>query len=146
MQKPSVSLIIVAILFVMMGVLSAVGMVEKIMAGSLFVNFDFLGLLIGPGLLRRKQGWRTCALVFIWISMILGPIIAAVFMYLGGPLDLTIFGRKIGQAPVAVGVGIGVAVFVVNFWMFRVLVRPDVRAYFGLSPKNIRPVVISSSP
>jgi hypothetical protein len=72
------SLKIVAILFILMGVSDAITILGSLMQNHIDVRFGVLGIFIGPGLLRLKAGWRTCALVFTWLSLILAPIVRAI--------------------------------------------------------------------
>ena len=78
-QPAPASLKIVAALFIFGGICSAIEVIVSLMYGHININFGVLGLFIGPGLLRFSSGWRTCALVFLWIGFILTPIIALVF-------------------------------------------------------------------
>ena len=96
------------------------------------INFGVLGLFIGPGLLRLSRGWRTCALVFLWIAIIGAPFIAIIFIAHSGPLNFTLFGQKVGHASKEIGLAIAAIVFVIALWQYRVLTRPDIRPLFGL--------------
>jgi len=131
-QPPPTSLKIVAGLFIFGGVCSAIELVVSLMHSHININFGVLGLFIGPGLLRFSRGWRTCALVFLWIAMIGVPIIALLFMASQGPLDFKVFGQKVGHVSKEFGLAIAVILFLLSFWQYRVLTRPDVRTLFGI--------------
>jgi len=135
MQKSKpipVSLIVVAILFILGGISAVIEVVVSLMNSHININFGVLGLFIGPGLLRLSRGWRTCALVFLWIALIGIPIIMIVIISHSAPLNFTLFGQKVGHASKELGLAVAAIVFVVVLWQYRVLTRPDVRALFGL--------------
>ncbi len=131
-QPPPTSLKIVAGLFIFSGVCSAIDVVVSLMHSHININFGVLGLFIGPGLLRFSRGWRTCALVFLWIALIGVPIIALLLMVSQGPFDFKVFGQKVGHASKGFGLAIAAVVFVLALWQYRVLTRPDIRKLFGV--------------
>jgi hypothetical protein len=126
------SLIVVAVLFIIGGACSVIEVLVSLMHNHIDINFGVLGLFIGPGLLRLSRGWRTCALVFIWIALIGLPLIALLFLVAPGPLDFNVFGQKVGHAPKTFGLIIAGVVFAVALWEYHVLTRPDVRRLFDL--------------
>jgi hypothetical protein len=126
------SLKVVAVLFILGGVCAAIEILVSLAHSHININFGALGLFIGPGLLARRPGWRTCALVFLWIAMIGVPIVGVLMFAQSGPLDFTVFGQKVGHASKEIGVGIAVFVFALSVWQYRILVRSDVRKLFGL--------------
>lgn len=130
--KIPVSLKIVAVLFILGGVSAAIEIVVSLMHGRVNINFGVLGLFIGPGLLALKRGWRTCGLVFLWIGMIFAPIIGVLMLIQSGPVYFHLFGQRAGDTSKAIGLIVVVAVFLLCFWQYRVLTRPDVRRLFGL--------------
>jgi hypothetical protein len=132
------SLKVVAILFVLGGAFSLVEVVVSLMHGNVNMNFGVLGLFIGPGLLRLRRGWRTCALVFLWIGIIGAPIVAVIFITTSRPLDLAIFDHKVGHASKEFGIAIAALLFGLAVWQYRVLTRPDVCALFG-GPGTVQP-------
>lgn len=121
---------VVAFLFILGGISAVMEVITSIINNRLNINFGVLGIFIGLGLFRLRQGWRTCALVFTWMSLIMCPIIGFVFLGHSGPLDFTIFGQKAGYAPKEFGVVMIVVLFVYTFWQYRVLTRRDVRLLF----------------
>ena len=70
-----------------------------------------LGIFIGPGLLRHRPGWRTCAFVFLWIALIFIPLITIIMFNASSPLDFSIFGQKQGHTPKEFALVIGVLLF-----------------------------------
>jgi len=126
------SLKVVAALFILGGICAVIEVLVSLVHGHININFGVLGLFIGPGLLALRPGWRTCALVFLWIAMIGVPIIAVLMLAHSGPLDFKVFGQKVGYASKEIGLLLAVIVFVLAVWQYRILVRDDVRRLFGL--------------
>jgi hypothetical protein len=103
------------------------------MSEHININFGVLGLFIGPGLLKLRRGWRTCALVYLVIALIAIPIITA--LSLGAPgsgFRICVFGRPLSRAPMELVLVIAVGAFVLGVWALWVLTRPEIRALFGL--------------
>jgi hypothetical protein len=126
----------VAAVFVAFGVLTLLDTVLKLAAGRVWIEFGLLQLFVGPNLLRRSRGWRTCGLVFCWLSFVGGPVLVAIALFGGGRPMSNLPGLRdpdlIRLAIVAWAVG----GFAVAVWQYRVLTRPDVRRWFGLPPRG----------
>lgn len=123
------SLKIVAVLFILGGITSIIDVIVALSQGALNLNFGVLGLFVGIGLLRFSRGWRTCALVLLWISV---PLIALFFLFGAEAVNYTIFWQNMGQGSRAIAVALAAVVFAVVLWQYRVLTRPDIRKLFGL--------------
>ncbi len=109
-----VSLKVVAWLFIIWGIYSVIRVVVVFNHGAIYVNLGVLGLFIGPGLLKLRPAWRTCALVFLWIGLI--AISIAILASLSRPGTLVLC----------------VVYFLLVLWQYSVLTRPEIRALFGL--------------
>ena len=131
-RRIPVSLTVVAVLFIFGGICAVIEVVVGLAHQRVSINFGVLGLFIGPGLLALRRGWRTCALVFLWIAMIGVPIVAILFLGVSGPLDFGVFGQKVGHTPKELGVAVAFLFFLLCFWEYRVLTRGDVRRLFGV--------------
>jgi hypothetical protein len=127
---------VVAYLFLLMGIMSAFEILGELTHGTIRFGFGVLGIWIFFGLRRYSPGWRTCALVFIWLGMI-GLAIAFIYGFLGsGPAFITVFGRRYADIPVIwISVGAGLF-FPLEFWMYHVLTRPDIRILFYDEPQT----------
>ena len=123
---------VVAILFILSGAWAILEILVSLTHSRLSFNFGVLGLFIGPGLLALKPGWRTCALVFIWFALIVIPIIALFMLGYSGPINVELFGQKIGHVPKPLGLLVALLTFLLAYWQYRVLTRPDIRPLFGL--------------
>lgn len=129
---------VVAGLFVFSGICAVIEVVVSLFHSHLNLNFGVLSLWIGPGLLRHNRTWRTWALVFLWIGLIALPIFC--LLALGrGTLDFKFFGIPLGQIPTAVGLVFAIPIFLLIFWQYRVLTRPDIRALFEGSSEPLLP-------
>jgi hypothetical protein len=126
------SLKVVAILFILGGICSVIEVLVSLMYSHININFGVLGLFIGPGLLALRRGWRTCALVFVWIALIFIPIFTIFMLGHSGPLDFKVFGQKVGHASKELGLATAAILFLLSIWQYRVLTRPDVRRLFGV--------------
>lgn len=131
-QHTPASLKVVAILFILGGIHSVIEVIVAFTHSRISINFGVLGLFIGPGLLALRPGWRTCALVFIWIALILIPIFTIFMLCHSGPLDFNVFGQKVGYASKEFGLAVAIILFLLSLWQYRVLNRSDVRALFGI--------------
>lgn len=135
------SLKIVAALFIIGGITSIIDVIIGLTQGALNFNFGALGLFVGIGLLRFSRGWRTCALVFLWIALISLPAVALVFLFVAQSINYTFLWQKIGEGPRGIGVAMVAALFALVWWQYRVLTRPDIRKLFGLSTAAAMPKV-----
>ena len=131
-RRIPVSLTVVAVLFILGGIYAVIEVVVCLAHNHINIHFGVLGLFIGPGLLGLRRGWRTCALVFLWIAMIGIPIIAILMVGHSGPLDVKVFGQKVGYASKEFGLVIAGMLFLLSLWQYRVLTRADVRVLFGV--------------
>ena len=131
--KTPTSLKVVAVLFIIGGVLAVIEILVALTHGRININFGVLGLFIGPGLLRFSRGWRTCGLVFLWIGVIVIPIIFLIGLTGRMPTYFMVFGVRLARIhPWWVSVA-AVPFFLLVLWQYRVLTRPDIRRLFGLT-------------
>ena len=98
------------------GICSMVSMVIGLTEGRLSINLDLLGVFIGPGLLRLRRGWRTCALVFLWLDLIILPIAVLLFIFAEARPHYLLFGEAVGDAPRAAGVILMLLLFGLAIW------------------------------
>ena len=68
MNKP-VSLVIVAWIYIAAGLLAGLDILIGLFSGRIHINLGALCLFAGIGLIRLQNGWRICALVFIWLFL-----------------------------------------------------------------------------
>jgi hypothetical protein len=127
------SLRAVAYFTILCGIGTALTMIVDLFHGKLMINVAVLLIPAGFGLLRRSQGWRTFTLFMLWVGMI-GFGVGFVLVLLGvgkvtmgSRIDAVFQGRS--RELIA---AVFAAMFVVEFWQYRVLTSPLVRRRFGL--------------
>lgn len=124
------SLVAVAVLFILMGFLSLLGMLRSVFEKDFRFNIGVLGLFIGVGLLRHRPGWRTCALFFIYLGLVSSFFGAVVFLLISLPVELSLPGGETIELPGILRSLIAGLLFALYYWKFRILNRRDVRALF----------------
>ncbi len=134
-QPPPLSLIIISQLFFASGLWSLLDMINTIGTQVTLLNFGVLGLFIGVGLLRYNQQARKGALVFLWLGMILFPLLALMTM-VTDPANLHFwwYGKRVEptQNVRLIVSGLVMLCFGFTYWMYRVLRGPKVRSLFGI--------------
>jgi hypothetical protein len=132
-QNIPISLKIVAWLFIIGGIFSVIEILFALTQSRIKIDFGVLGLFIGQGLMRFSRGWRTCALVFIWIGLIILPIVFLAVLSGKIPAYFELFGTKVTHIPswlVSIGV---IPFFLLLIWEYRVLTRPNIKSLFGVN-------------
>ena len=128
------SLQIVAVLFLLGGISSVIGMVIRLVSGSIHIDFGFLGIPTYFGLRRLSLGWRTFALVCIWIALIMCPIAFVFGIFFSASTFVELFGVRLASvSPIWLSV-VSVPVFLLEFWQYRVLTAPKIRDLFFTVP------------
>lgn len=124
------SLIVVAVLFFLGGLLSILDVLMSLAEGNVNLDLGVLGVFIGIGLYRLRPGWRTCALVFTWMGLIIFPVVGVIFLFIPGPAQLDLPGQSTIDVPGFIGTAVCALLFAFCYWEYRVLNRPDIRALF----------------
>lgn len=121
---------IVAVIQLLTGLDAVMAMLGALARGHFLADFDVLSIPIGVGLLRLRSGWRTCALVVLWLRMITLPV---AFVWGLGVLTrahVRIGGILLAEvSPMWLYVTAFLA-FLLTLWQYRVLVRPEIVALF----------------
>jgi hypothetical protein len=128
-QAPA-ALKVVAVLFIISGVLAVLEILVSLTRNHINFNFGVLGIFIGLGLLRFRRGWRTCALVFIWLMLIFIPVFGIMVLAGTRPIHLKLFGQQMGYASATFAFFVATVLFALAVWQYRVLTRPDVVQLF----------------
>jgi hypothetical protein len=123
-EKPDVrardlppSLLILAALYVVMGVTGVFELVNVLRGGTRELSLGIIGLLIGPGLVYRAPVARTAALFLCWLGFIAGTVL----------LFITLFWLFMWRIILVLVVALAF-----TFWQYHVLTRQDVRRLFGI--------------
>jgi hypothetical protein len=131
---------VIAVLFLMVGVFSAMEITFLLMRGEMNIGmrdgisinldlgiFGILGMFIGPGLLNLNRGARKCALVVLWINFIIFPIAALASLTV--PYFFIDFNSKYIFIH-AVVFALLAALFLLSLWTYRFLTSLEVRKLF----------------
>lgn len=122
-QNP-LSLIIVSFLFLVIGLVGLFYQIETFYKEGLVIelNIMMLGIPVFWGLLKHRKGWRTLALIFIWIEMV-SPLIV---------LGDKIFGMKIQLLRISFPLVLVpyVAISLIGLWQYKVLTSKKIRQMF----------------
>ena len=132
--KPNIplSLKIVACLFIIGGILAGIEIITALIKGRVSLSLGVIGLFVGYGLLKLRRGWRTCALVFLWILFIGIPIIS--MFYITQPssgFNVQMLGEPLSRNPIFILL-LNIFCFLPLLWSYRVLTRPDIKSLFGI--------------
>lgn len=120
---------LVALFFLLGGISAAITIVFSLLHNQLQLDFGVLGIFVSIGLRGLSNGWRICALVLIWMCLILSPIIAV--LALGIPhANFNLFGFIGPEIPPFFVTLISAFWFAVAMWERRVLTRPDIMELF----------------
>ena len=128
--KIPTALRVVAYIHLIVGILSVIGFIVPLFHGTISPQFGILYIPIFFGLINLRNGWRVCAMVFLWFGLVTLPILF--FLALLGvlPTYFEVFGTKSARVPGWIGAVATVPFFVLVLWQYRVLVRPNVRRLF----------------
>ncbi len=132
-QNIPVSLKIVAWLFIIGGIFKSIEFIAALMKGHVYLPLGLIGLFVGYGLLKLRRGWRTCALVFLWILFI-GLPITSIF-YLNQPssgFTVRFFEQPLPRNPI-IFLLVSAISFLSSLWAYRVLTRPETKSLFGIN-------------
>lgn len=133
-EKPKmpVSLIIVACLFILGGILALIEIISAFMRGKISLNIGVIGIFIGWGLLAFNRGWRIAALIFLILIIIFIPI--ASMFYINQPssgFSVHVFGNKLPRDPKLIFL-IDIICLLPVIWSYWVLTRPKIKSFFGI--------------
>jgi len=120
----------VAFLFIVAGTHAAFSMVAGLFHDSLYLRLEVFCLPLGIGLLRSKEGSRSCAGSLLLVGLIgagLGTVVLALVRQGGyfGPRE-----APLASVPWYVSLSLMAGVFLLFLWMMRTLDRRDVREAF----------------
>ena len=132
-RENPMALRIVAGLFLLVGLLTAVDIILKLIRGHLDLNLMLLCLWIGPGLLRHDPTWRKWALAILWFIFFILALLFPLAL-LRPPLDFQFFGFPATPAPFVSTLLFLLATFLLTLWQYRVLIRPDIKRLFENGP------------
>jgi hypothetical protein len=129
MKRPT-SLIVVAILFIVVGLWGAWDMISGSSRSAITIHFGVLGLAIGPGLLSLRPGWRKAAIVCVWLT-IAALVVATALVLFGSGVRVTILDRVVDAGRHRALALLALAPLVAaSAWVYSVLAREDIKRLF----------------
>lgn len=129
----------VAAVHILQGTGAVVEVFVRLYHNQYLFALGVLGIPIGFGLLRGSRVSRTLALAFTWLGLVMVPVMMMASLR-QGTATFGVFGIPLGEVPRAWLFVVGSSMFLLLLWIYRVLVRPDVRAWFGVpAPALTRP-------
>ena len=132
-QNILIPLKIVAWLFIISGILAFIEILITLMKGHISLDFGVLGLFIGYGLLKLSRGWRTCALIYLWIFFIGMPTISILYITQpSGGFNVHIFGQPLARNPYVI-LYFNVIFILLSLWIYRILTRAETKSLFGIN-------------
>ena len=119
----------VAVVFFLVGALSAVDMAFDLARGNISLNLGVLGFFVGAGLLRHSRPWRVVALVLACLAIAASLVLGIVMLVSDQPIVYSGWGQA-GTLPSAAGLPFAAIVLAVGLWQLWVLTRPRIRRLF----------------
>jgi hypothetical protein len=121
---------VVAWIHLLGGLLSLAGVVSQLTHDRFLLDFGILGIPIYFGLMERSNGWRTCAIVILQIDLLLVPCVFVLGLVSHAPARFQVSGVELARvSPLWLAV-LAVPIFVLAWWQYRVLQRPEIEALF----------------
>jgi len=125
----------VAVVFVVVGLAALADIVVSIRQHYFPVMVGIVGLIIGPGLLRRSRVCRVCGLFLTILALIGIPLLVLLHLFGGLPAEFKLLGISMCDIPAAVLLLTACVIYTITLWQYHVLNRPDIRVLFDF--KNI---------
>ena len=122
---------IISILFLFGAIFSVVGFVLSFGQNRIFIPWGILGFWIFFNLPAYRRPWRTVAMVLLLIPIALFPIVSLIAMTSGIPTYIELAGTRIARVPLPIFLLWATIFWSLNFWQFRVLMRPSIRRKFN---------------
>ena len=120
---------IVAWLFLFDGISAVITIFVCMLHNQIQLDFDVLGIFVFFGLRRLSSGWRTCALVLIYLCLVLIPIVA-IISFGATTANIHLLGITGPSIPPFFVTLAAIFWFGLALWILGVLKRPDVVALF----------------
>jgi hypothetical protein len=131
------ALAVVAWMFLLAGLGAVYNVVENLRAGRLFIDCGIFGIPAFFGLRSFSRGWRTYALVMIWIGLAVTPVLFLAGLSQKTLSDVKCYGLSFAEITPIGLVLVSATLFLVLLWEYRVLTRPDIRELFFPSSPGI---------
>ncbi len=130
-DRQPIALSIVALLFLIGGLMSAVQPMQMPVIGLGIIN-----CLIGIGLWRRKPLARSWALIGLCFAMAFLILLAGMMLLPTTKPFIGIYLWQWQNVPKFVGIAFAIGLLGLSYWQYRVLRRDDVRTLFEQKPQS----------
>ena len=125
-----VSVQVIAVLLIIGGTWALLGMIVRLMCGAIYFDFSALGIFVGPGLLRLRNGWRRFTLIASVLYLVLFVVLVCISLMEEGPVVYEIMGLQQGYVLKWALWSVLASYGFFMVWVALVLMRPSVRALF----------------
>ncbi|MDA1316759.1 MAG: hypothetical protein O3B87_01900 [bacterium] len=129
-KRVPTSLKIVAGLYILLGVNSLWQMISSISQNSFSINFGFMALFVGYGLLKLKNVWRKSALIISWLIFLMIAIIGIILRTYPETVNISMLGGSGDNIPKTYGYVILAIFFLINLWQYRILTNKEIKSLF----------------
>ena len=126
-----VRLVIIALLFVLSGITSAVAMGQAMSQHLLLFDVGIINLFIGVGLFTISNRMRIWALFASLLYIVWCPIFIVLTLSSQQPAMFRILSIPYAEIPPGVTVAFTILVFLYSCWQFQVLRQPEIRDLFS---------------
>lgn len=131
------SLQLVAVLFTVSGLLSALSMAIGLLQGHLFMHPGVVGLWIAPGLRRLSRGWRVVALGYLLTAWVSIPFWAGWTLFdPATQVGIQFLGPGVLLIPRWLKLELDLLLVLIMMWQIRVLTHPTICHIFRQSRRR----------
>ena len=128
---------IAAFLAIYAGVYDLFIMIAKCFNGRMALSLGFIAIFIGKGLLEWRSGWRTFALVYIWLCLIIIPITFIAQFWSPPETFFTLISFSLKESlPPQVSTILQVPIFIAVFVIWKTLSKENVKKRFEMQEEK----------
>ena len=129
-NKSPTELIIASIIFILFGVGALIETLVLIYQGIVEIDFGLLGIFVGWGLLKHKNGWRIVAMIVSLLFVIFFPFAVIFTIKHTGPFSINLFFIKFENVSKLMFYTFWGSLFVLHFCIYRILTSKKVENLF----------------
>ena len=130
MKRPR-SISLIAIIFIILGSLSAIEMVYALFSNSLNIQFTVLMIPIGLGLWKGRSSSRSWAKFWIGLFFITSALLLLLYPFVGDTMIFRWIDKEIFGLPRLVfAIGYPISVLLLSRWMWTQLTSPNFSPFF----------------
>jgi hypothetical protein len=137
------ALSILSYLFLVYGLWSAIIQITQLYFAlrgyGLGIHPEIISIWVFAGLRRRSPAWRICALVLIWLAILVPLLGLGYALVVGQPVLVNGWHQQYFISPLA-SAALVMPWLLLSIWAYRVLTRPDIRALFCEDGDQAQPI------